>query len=234
MLLKTLLVVFTNVRLRPNEIGRFRGFLNQQLGWQNSLFHNHTEQPGGVIYRYPRVQYQIHRGCAALFGISDGFSALQHFLTHHLDDLPEPFWSVERTEERTRLELTDAIHSYSMHHWLGLNTIRNRDGSVVELETVYDELADPNEQRAMLTRTLTAQLLKFCGEMGCRLPTGQLRVTVDDAQETGLRTLHSQTGQTTFRSFRLLYTSNLLLPNHVAFGKGVSKGYGWQVRDKPY
>ena len=110
-----------------------------------------------MIYRYPRVQYQIHRGCAALFGISDGFSALQHFLTHHLDDLPEPFWSVERTEERTRLELTDAIHSYNMHHWLGLNTIRNRDGSVVELETVYDELADPNEQRAMLTRTLTAQ-----------------------------------------------------------------------------
>ncbi len=233
MLLKSLLVVFPNVRLRPNEIGRFRGFLNQQLGWQDALFHNHTDQPNGVIYRYPRVQYRMHRGRAALFGIGEGFDALQTFLNGHLDDLPEPFWQLERTEQRTRLELTDAECVYHIHHWLGLNTIRNRDGSVLNLEEVYDEMTTSDERRAMLERILTAQLLKFCGEMGCRLPTGKLRVRVEAAEETGLRTLNSQTGQTRFRSFQLQYISNLQLPDYLALGKGVSKGYGWQVQDKP-
>lgn len=233
MLLKTLFVVFPNVALRPGEIGRFRGFLNQQLGWQDALFHNHTDQPNGVIYRYPRIQYRMHRGKAALFGIQEGFDALKNFLDQHLDNLPEAFWNVERTEQRTRLELTETVQTYSLHQWLGLNTIRNRDGSVLDLEAVWKGLPTEEEQRVMLQRILTAQLLKFCGEMGCRLPVGQLRVNLCDADETGLRTLSSQTGQTQFRSFRLRYTSNLPLPNYLALGKGVSKGYGWQVQDKP-
>ena len=233
MLLKSLLVVFPNVRLRSNEIGRFRGFLNHQLGWQDALFHNHTDKPNGVIYRYPRIQYRILRGQAALFGIGEGFDALQTFFHQHLDELPEPFWNIERMEQRTRLELTDTQHTYSLHQWLGLNTIRNRDGSVLNLDTSYEELTDDASRRAMLERILTAQLLKFCGDMGCQLPKGQLRVRVETADETGLRTLTSQTGQTRFRSFRLQYVSNLLLPDYMAFGKGVSKGYGWQVQHKP-
>lgn len=233
MVLKSLLVTFPNVILRSGEIGRFRGFLNQQLGWQNALFHNHTEEPNGVIYRYPRIQYRVSRGKATLFGIQEGFDALNLFLTEQLDNLPEAFWQIERKEQRTRLELTELTQTYVLHNWLGLNTIRNRDGSVLDLEGLYDELANPAERRAMLERILTAQLLKFCAEMGCRLPTGQLRVIVSDFEETGLRSLRSQTGQTQLRSFRLLYTSNLALPDYIAFGKGVSKGYGWQMQDKP-
>ena len=232
MLLKTLLAVFPNVSLRPNEIGRFRGFLNQQLGWQDALFHNHTDQPNGVIYRYPRIQYRIHRGRAALFGIQEGFDALQLFFNQHLDTLPDAFWNVERTEQRTRLELLEQPQTYTLHQWLGLNTIRNRDGSVLNLETAWRELDTEQEQQAMLQRILTAQLLKFCGDMGCRLPTGQLQVNLCDADDTGLRTLSSQTGQMQFRSFRLRYTSNLQLPDFMALGKGVSKGYGWQTQDR--
>ncbi|RYC70043.1 CRISPR-associated endonuclease Cas6 [Spirosoma sordidisoli] len=233
MLLKSLFVVFPNVRLRAHEIGRFRGFLNHQIDWQNPLFHNHTEEPNGVIYRYPRIQYRMHRGRAALFGIQDGFDALSQFLNTHLDNLPEAFWDIERAEQRTRLELTERPLAYTLHHWLGLNTIRNRDGSLLDLESVYDDLTDEAQQRAMLQRILTAQVLKFCGDMGCRLPTGALQVSVEEVQETGLRTIRSQTGQTRLRSFQLQFTTNLPLPDHMALGKGVSKGYGWLVQDKP-
>ncbi|GAB4052780.1 CRISPR-associated endonuclease Cas6 [Spirosoma litoris] len=233
MVLKTLLVTFPNVLLRSGEIGRFRSFLNQQIGWQDDLFHNHTEKPNGVIYRYPRIQYRVNRGKATLFGIQEGFDALNTFLTEQLDNLPEAFWQVERKEQRTRLELTPTSQTYILHNWLGLNTILNRDGSVLDLEKLYNELTGPDERRAMLERILTAQLLKFCSEMGCRLPTGQLQVTVNDIEETGLRRLRSQTGQMQLRSFRVMYTSNLYLPDYISFGKGVSKGYGWQIQDKP-
>lgn len=233
MILKSLFVLFPNVKLRPGEIGRFRGFLNQQIGWQDALFHNHTEDPNGVIYRYPRIQYRVFHGKAALFGIQEGVGALHDFLTRCLDDLPEAFWKMERNDQRTRLELTDTLQAYTVHEWLGLNTIRNRDGSVLNLETVWRDLASEDEQRAMLLRILTAQLLKFCSEMGCRLPAGGLRVELHEADNRGLRTLHSQTGDTQSRAFRLHYATNLQLPDYVAFGKSVSKGYGWQVPDKP-
>lgn len=234
MLLKTLFVVFPDVRLRPGEIGRFRGFLNQQIGWQDALFHNHTEDPNGVIYRYPRIQYRVSRGKAALFGIQEGVDALQNFMDQRLDNLPEAFWTVERMEQRRRLELSDTSQTYTLHQWLGLNTIRNRDGSVLNLEMTWRALTGEEERQAMLQRILTAQLLKFCGEMGCQLPRGELQVEILKADDTGMRLLTSQTGQTTFRSFRLHYSSNLKLPDYIGLGKGISKGYGWQIRDKPH
>lgn len=232
-LLKTLFVVFPDVALRAHEIGRFRGFLNQQIRWEDNLFHNHTEQPNGVLYRYPRIQYRVSQGRAALFGIQEGFDALQHFLSRYLDDLPEAFGNNNRMEQRTRLELAETNHTYTLHQWLGLNTIRNRDGSVVNLDTIWQEQPNVSEQQAMLERILTAQLLKFCGEMGCQLPKGQLQVRILTAEDTGMRRLSSQTGQTQMRSFRIQYSTNLQLPDYIGLGKGISKGYGWQMQDRP-
>lgn len=230
---RTLLLCFPDVRLPATEIGHFRGYFNQHLGWQDALFHNHTDQPHGVIYRYPRVQYRSFRGCAALFGIEEGYEALDALVRQHLDALPEAFWRFERREARGPLALTETDQTYHLRHWLGLNTIRNRDGLVTDLEQVWETLPTQAERLVLLERVLTAQVLKFCGELGYRVPNRGLRLRVESCRESGRHSLHSQTGQYVRRSFDLSYHCNLHLPDYVAFGKAVSKGFGWQVRADP-
>ncbi|MGA0560646.1 CRISPR-associated endonuclease Cas6 [Larkinella sp. VNQ87] len=229
MLVKTVLVVFRNWPLRTVEINQFRGYLNEQLAWQDDFFHNHTSEPGGVIYRYPRIHYRSFRGRATLFGIQEGYDAIDALIRTQVDRQPDRFGAVERLEQRTNLRLDDSLHTYTLHQWMGLNTIKNRDGSVTDLMAIWQDLPDEARRWQLLERSLTAQLLKFCGEMGVRLPRGELCVQIRAVGDAGRHRLRSQTGQPPFQAFDVRYESNLVLPDYVAFGKGVSKGFGWQT-----
>ena len=226
-LLRSMLVVFPEIKIGTNVL-KFRSFINHQLDHADDLFHNHATERNSVIYRYPLIQYRSYNGVAAIFGIEAGYHSLNNLLENHLEIFPPKFQSFERKENRTELGLIAGNKTYQLNDWLGLNTTRNQDKSLLVREKIFEELNTLEEKREMLRAILQSQLLAFCREMGVELPLGQLWVEILEFRATGKHAIVSQTGTSYFTGFHLKYRTNLNLPNFVAFGKAVSKGFGWQ------
>jgi len=225
--LRSMLVVFPEIKIGKNIL-KFRSFVNHQISHSDNLFHNHATERNSVIYRYPLIQYRSHNGMAAMFGIEDGYNSLNDLLENHLDMFPPKFQTFERKENRTKLELIAGSRTYQLHDWLGLNTTRNKDKSLLVREKIFEELNTLEEKREMIRAILQSQLLAFCREMGVELPLGQLWTKILDFKSTGKHAIVSQTGTSYFTGFQIQYQTNLNLPNYIAFGKAVSKGFGWQ------
>ena len=230
-LIRSMLVVFPQIKV-GEDILKFRSFINHQLNHANDWFHNHAEQKNSVIYRYPRIHYRNINGTAGIFGIKEGYVALNELLSEKLDLFPPKFQEFVRKENRTAIALMDSVQTYQLHHWLALNLTKNRDGSLLNREMKFEELNTISEKKEMLRSILVAQLLSFCREMGIELPQGGIFVEILHFHSTGKHTIVSETGTAFFTGFQATYRSNLLLPDNVAFGKAVSKGFGWQTRIK--
>ncbi|MEA5260324.1 CRISPR-associated endonuclease Cas6 [Arcicella aquatica] len=227
-LIRSMLVVFPQIKV-GEDILKFRSFINHQLNRENDLFHNHAEQKNSVIYRYPRIHYRNINGVAAIFGIKEGYTALNELLSEKLDKFPPKFQQFVRNENRTSLALIDTIQTYQLNHWLALNLTKNKDGSTLNREEIFEELNTIDKKKEMLRSILVAQLLGFCREMSVELPQGGISVEILTFNSTGKHKIVSETGTAFFTGFKTTYRSNLLLPDYVAFGKAVSKGYGWQT-----
>lgn len=230
-IIRSMLVVFPEIKV-GKDILKFRSFINHQLNRENDLFHNHADKKNSVIYRYPRIQYRDFNGWAAIFGINEGYKALNELLSERLDEFPEKFQQFERKEQRTNLALTEIAHSYCLNHWLALNLTKNKDGSTLNREEVFENLSTLEEKEEMLRSILVSQLLSFCREMTVELPKGQIFVEILKFESTGKHKVKSETGLSYFTGFKATYKTNLNLPDYVAFGKAVSKGFGWQIRLK--
>lgn len=226
-IVRSMLVVFPEIKV-GESILKFRSFVNYQLGSADDLFHNHADEKNSVIYRYPRIHYRNCDGAAAMFGIHEGYHALNELLNNKLESFPEKFQYFERKEQRIDIALSANHKTYQLNNWLGLNTTRNRDGSFLVREEIFEELNSVTEQKEMLRAILLSQLLAFCREIGLELPLSELWVEILHFQSTGKHAIVSQTGTSHFTCFRLQYKTNLVLPDYVAFGKAVSKGFGWQ------
>jgi hypothetical protein len=229
--IRSMLVVFPEIKV-GKDILKFRSFINHQLNRENDLFHNHAEKKNSVIYRYPRIQYRDFNGSAAIFGIHEGYLALNELLSEKLDEFPEKFQQFERKEQRTNLGLTETSHTFRLNHWLALNLTKNKDGSLLNREEIFEDLSTSAEKKEMLRSILVSQLLAFCREMSVELPKGQIFVEILEFQSTGKHEVKSETGMSYFTGFRATYKTNLNLPDYVAFGKAVSKGFGWQTSVK--
>jgi len=105
-------------------------------GWEDELFHNHSNEESGVRdqesgryyyhHRYPLIQYRVRRGKATLFAINEGVEALQQVLA---DNEWELNWQGKtETLQVEDLEMNEHYFrmlpqpkEYRLKQWLALN-----------------------------------------------------------------------------------------------------------------
>jgi len=222
-----LLLTF-NLPIYPRQIKNWRGAFIQMAGQTNDLFHNHNNQNGNKSsttyhHRYPLIHYRINNGNAAILAINEGVDALQQVLS-------EQEWQIN-WEGKTRqlqvfdmrmnqhyLRMTPTPKTYRLFNYLAFNADNYQRW----------QQADNYIQRIqLLQEILTGQLLGYATAMNWKIPE-HLEVNIQYVQQMKQVKLHG----TPRMAFNLTYTCNLLLPEGIALGKGISHGYGWQKNIK--
>ncbi len=72
---KLLIVIFKNIKLKPYDIPKLRGFFANEFP-ECSELHNHLPD-GSFSYKFPKIQYRIADGHPCLIGFHTGFDILK-------------------------------------------------------------------------------------------------------------------------------------------------------------
>lgn len=201
--------------ISPRELLCFRGAMIQLSGG-NMLFHNHEKE--GYFYRYPRVQYKLINGRAALIGINEGASALadmfkgrEHMVCtlgfrevdFHIDYLGEMLCGIEVGEE---------FYRYEISNWLPLNKRNFREFNRA------DGLAS---QILLLEKILTGNILSMA--KGLKIDLRQRIICKIENLETNTASTYKGVG---LMSFRATFRCNATLPQWFGLGKSASMNHG--------
>lgn len=214
-----------NLPIYPRQIQNWRGAFLQMAGWEDELFHNHknSQDKNGYHYRYPLIQYRIQKGKAAIFAINDGVAALQKVLAKN-------DWVLEWQGEKVNLQIEDlrmnehylrttkTDKKYKLFKWLALN----------QQNFEKWEACDGLKERVdLLEQILGSNLISLCKGLNWR-PSQRIEVTIEEIRHSMPIKLH----RASLLAFDIVYRTNVLLPEGIAIGKGVSHGFGWQVAHK--
>lgn len=215
---RTLQVKFPNMPLRNGEIRYLRSILNDIIGWQDPLLHNHTPD-GGDIYRYPLVHYRTYKGHAMLFGLEQGCEAIGKLVSTYMTELPPEMATMQMESQQTAIEMTTQRKLYYVHHFLPFNTENfeewiNTKGLIHRIRR--------------LEQIIEGNILDVCKTVGFRIPDKSLKVEIEILEDIGFIPFPAKTGEIKMKAFNISYYANILLPNQIAIGKGKSKGYGVQ------
>lgn len=218
--LPVLIVEFQGVRLaRLDEgINTFRYDIRHSID-DNQPLHNHLPN-GKRDYSYPSVQYRVSpQGCGVLAGFGEiGTRAIEQVLQS--ERLPLPYLlSRERLEERSYwLQYTKKPYVYRIPLCCPLNNDNHRE---------WHKTQSLRQRLRLLEGALLGNLLGLCEKMG--LPTHlSIDVEVLEFEVLGLREFPKTdpAESVPLLAFHLLFSCNLLLPRHIALGRGKSKGFG--------
>ncbi len=223
-------VTLKDIRLYPKQIRYLRAAVAEAAGMEKDLFHNHRnavetseiETDGSATdyhYRYPLIQYRSEGGHAVLFGIGKGASALRTFLLLSGDFLAigakkYMLKNMEVFQQTALLQLEEHWHGYRLKDWLALNQ---------EQYQLWKNHPRLRERATLLEKQLTAHVLTFCRDLEWELP-GRMELELTDLHHKKWVSIHGSRAL----AFDVSYRSNLLLPDHIAMGRGVSHGFGVQ------
>lgn len=212
-----------NLPIYPRQIKNWRGAFIQMAGWTNELFHNHnneTSSSKNYHHRYPLIHYRIHEGQASILAINEGVDALMHALS-------ENEWIIQW--QGTARELK-TFESFSLKkYYLGMSptpkTYRLFNYLALNEDNYHQWQKAPNyiARIQLLQKIITGQLLGYAESMNWQVPQ-QIKVDIQYIQQIKQVQLHG----TPRMAFNLTYSCNVLLPESIALGKGISHGYGWQ------
>lgn len=228
--------------LRPGQIPAFRGAVAEAAGWENDLFHNHArtevvpevqpvaegpapaaEQAPTVtlkdqfLNRYPRIQYRVRDGKAAIWAIGEGVPALRRWLMEKGDHLTMggrqyPLLIEQLREGSHQLRIQPEKRLYRLMDYQPFNPDNYREWKQAEHLIARIQLIE---------RILTNNLLILAKVADVFL---EERI---EAQLMNLReTKTVRTHGTKRLAFNLIFKTNLDLPQAVALGKAVSHGFG--------
>jgi hypothetical protein len=216
---------FPELRLKPGELHKVRGYFSGQFR-QYDQIHNHAQE-GAVeyYYRYPMIQFKLDdEGSLSVCGYSDeGIKVLrQLFLAAQTIDVEGRQIQVNEKELESGEQLMGEdgqIHCYRFSSpWLALNQSNYQR---------YNQLAENrNRRRDMLHSILINNIIalsKFAGY------TVRNRLTVESDFQTRLTNLKGKTHIGFIGEFRV----NFLLPDGIGLGKSSSRGYGRVVKLPP-
>lgn len=225
-----------NLRMRPHEIPAFRGavadMVSQHLPTaEASLFHNHNngEVDNGktYLYRYPRIQYQVHDGRAAIFAIKEGAAALNKinnkglWQQFEMDGRRRPMKVMELRESNNyalQVLPTQQTHHYRICHYVPF-TSKNYQ--------LYNQCSNFTERIALLEKLLGNHLKAFADNMDWPLGNHKpLQPTITEVRHINkvmVLNHHSM-------AFDLHFTLNATLPNRMGLGRKPAFGFGWLHR----
>lgn len=179
-----------------------------------------SPHPPTYHYRYPLIQYRAQKGNASIFAINEGIEAVQGVLSSrnwqiNWEGAPRPLLITGMQMQEYDLRLLPRPKAYQLYRWLALNE---------ENYARWQQCDSLVARITLLERILASQILAFAGSVGWRVPE-RVEVRLQNLGATQKVYCHGMP----LLAFDVSYTANVLLPPHIALGKGVSHGFGWQV-----
>lgn len=212
MKLKTLEMTFEGTEEFRGNAAQIRGFFASKFN-EYDLLHNHNTDK--FIFRYPLVQYKVIDDRPFIFGVNEGTEALKKIFDE-FDTVTLPHGDCEIVERSVRIKkqefgLTKSIYFYEfLTPWLALNK---------ENEEKFFQSVNPEEQKEILRKTLTGNLLSMSKTLGYTVPD-TIKCDVD------VELNRSKYKGMDFTSFNGGFIANFLIPDFLGIGKGVAKGFG--------
>ncbi len=207
--------------IEPQELECFRGAIAEKAGFQHERFHNHNNAPGAKTafhYRYPLIQYQLHRGQPRIVFLNEAIEDAQHFFT-------QSDWDLQLNGKPYRTKIAGlranqhhvgvtpgAWGYYRLRRWQALNTDNYPE---------YRSIITLRDKAAFLERILAGHLLAFFTGIGIQLPHRfQLDLTdLYRTSEISYRGIQAQV-------FDIHFRAELMLPSGIGIGKGTGLGFG--------
>ena len=193
-------------------------------GALTNLFHNHDEQSGQTISRYPLIQYQKKADCYFVTGINEGCKALAILF----DDVRSGISMNDRMQMAVKqvhhatyeVNITSGPLVYSLTKWLPFNR---------ENYSRYKQMATLAEKVSFLEQILQNHLVKDFGHyLDLNLDNNSLLISI-----TGIDSFTSSCIQLKvnkhihdFQPFNITFSANVTLPPNICLGNGKVFGFG--------
>lgn len=209
-----LTIIFDN-EISQIEIPMFRGAIISKVPAEYTLFHNHTDD--GFRYRYPLIQYKRIGGKAAIVCIGEGADAIGQFFANADFDLQignrSATFKVCKVEpNRVLIQPWEQIFKYTCRKWLPLNK---------ENYEQYKNLEGVAERALFLQKILIGNILSMCTGLGIHIEKN-IECSVTNISDTNV---YKYKG-VLMTGFDIEFKTNMLMPDYIGLGKGVSLGFG--------
>lgn len=206
-----LTVVFENQYVQTHDIPQWRRVVNDVVGWQEPLLHNHTPERG-EYHRYPLVQYRAIDGMGALVAIGEGASVLLRILPLLQAELGKAHLDLDQAQ------VTEAdLVQYSLYRWLALSPVNYKE---------WQQTHSLIEHLQLLERVLTGQLMGLLKTLEIA-PMPVVKVCIEHLDELGHFSIPTDKGEVQHLAFDVKFNATVRLPLHqLGIGKFSSKGYG--------
>jgi len=208
------LATFTDLRLQPFDIPKLRGYFARKYP-NEALFHNHS-QDIKLAYRYPLIQYRVIHGHPALLGIKEGIDLIGKIImdNHNLEIGSKSFVSNELDVvfPRTEYGQTSEYLDYRfISPWMALNQENYRD--YITQNTM--------QQKKRLKQILKGNLLTISKAFSYTIPDFEA-IELDGWFKPVSRNFHN----IPMHCFTGEFTVNFKLPQYLALGKQIARGFG--------
>lgn len=211
-----LAIVEFDLPLAEREIPLFRGAMLHAAQGDSILFHDHVGE--GFRYRYPLIQYKVMGGRAAVVCLDSGVEAMGQFLS---DGKPRMVRIGQRMEsmqvrqvyhDTARIGIMEEEQTYVVRRYLPLNQ---------ENYEQYRRMDSLVERYALIERCLVGNILSLAKGLGVFLEQ-KVKVTLKEVEKGHIYRYK----KVNMMGFDLQFKTNVLLPEHIGLGKGVSLGFG--------
>lgn len=212
---KILVVKFANM-IRDEEVPLFRGAVVNTMENPNVLFHNHNSD-GTLRFDYPLIQYKCLGGVAAIVCVNKGTEVIGQFFASCNFNVQignrQLYLQVNSVDgSQCEVQVVDDFIVYTIHKWLPLN--QENFETYIEL----DGLADRCE---MLEKKLIGNILSFAKGVG---------VSVDKEIILKIKEIKGECvykhKDVRMKGMDVVFGCNVLLPEYIGLGHGVSMGFG--------
>ena len=196
----------------------------QKAGVNTSLFHNHDEQNGNTIARYPLIQYQkweqgyfvagFNGGSYAIDALFEGVKNVARVNDHLLTEIKKVF-----TGEQEAVS-TGTEFIYTITDWLPLNRTNYAQ---------FKQTGDLSEKTALLEHILKSHIVNDFSrflDLGFTNENTLVKILSVDSFTRACVQLRQNKHTHDFQPFTVVFESNLLLPQYICLGNGKVYGFG--------
>jgi len=221
-----LLTVTFDTYLEPWELAKFRGAMAHKVGLEHDWYHNHKEddkEGHQFLYRYPLIQYKLHRNRPMLLCIEQGVEEAQHFFS-------KPDWTLRIGQKEHQMRIRNLRvkefviqvekegRSYRLHNWMPLNQ---------ENFKIYQQLEGLAARYIFLEKLIVSHIQAFATGIDWHIPE-RIYATITDM----LRQKYISYKGIKMLVFNLHFKTNVFLPNFIGLGKGSTRGFGVVKQDR--
>lgn len=191
-----------------------------------NLFHNHDEESGITISRYPLIQFQKILSKYYVIGINEGCVALEELfadmlsvvcISEQLHITVKKVFESEQTAIETEI---NQLYTYRITNWLPFSSDNYK---------LFMKKVALSEKVAFLEQCLKNHLVKdFSHYLNLNFndKTVQVHLTGIDNFNQGCIPVKVNKHIHDFQPFTIVFSANLLLPKHICLGNGKVYGFG--------